>query len=393
MIKTTLSDILDKAWETLPHARRLLSNFETGSFSPSQFIELGQRLFAVGSGFERLGQSIPARLSSGMGEAFTELGYQNLVPVPPLIELLQTAMNRWADLLVELDATGELNAPEPTDTLIRLQASSPKRFQSMASDCSSSLQEAETRQQEIERYSEALVAATSSLLDRIHKDDNSPYAASVSRISHLAESLRDHLLDSGFRESALGTNSVRTRDSFEQKTGTNRFLPASTTCSPISLPSLNRADETVGPAEIVKLETERRACVYLVDESPFFRMLLTSAIITAGFSIETAGTFDALKGSLENASSDDVIVYGITSSNLCCQQFSKFLGETTSSNRPVIFALVDQESEGAEISSQSGRIFEQAFVRANFTELRAAILERLRRVAQNDNSAGHLKSA
>ena len=184
MASEDLATIVDRAWALLPFARQAVSAGSEATCAVSSAGDLGRRFFPLATGFESCGQPIPARLVQGLAAAFTELGHQRLTPSDQVLDLLRTATSQLGDLLVELDATGEITIPEPIDTIILLEeAVARQRLVQQATTTSQrELSRAESNPwSDLQRCGDALFAASESLLNRVQLDDASPYSAPVSR--------------------------------------------------------------------------------------------------------------------------------------------------------------------------------------------------------------------
>lgn len=387
MASEELATIIDRGWAVLPLARQVLSALKDAPAVSASAGDLGRRLFPLATGFERCKQPIPARLVQGLAEAFTELGLQNLAPSDQILDLLRTAIGQLGDLLVELDATGEITIPEPIDTMIRLEAVIARQQMVQQVTIVSERESPGTESNplsDLHRCGDALFAASESLLKRVQRDDASPYSAPVSRIHHLVSTLRERLID-------LTPNQVPTNDRAVELTSEQNLMES----EPVTItedifdnagmsPELLEVQPPITLVEIVTehnvtdsqpawLPTNRPPRVLVIDESPFFRMLLGTAIESAGHATLTLSNLDEAEAPLNESQSSDIVIWGGVGSSMQADCLTEWLLRRDDSRKPMLIGLVN----GSEQSGETPPEFDHLVPRAQLTELLSIVRGKL----------------
>lgn len=359
----------------LPLARQVLSTLSNAPCAVASAGDLGRRFFPLATGFESCGQPIPARLVQGLAEALTELGQQNLAPSGQVLDLLRTAINQLGDLLVELDATGEITIPEPLDTMIRLEAVVARR---RTVQQATTVSEREAPRvganpvSDLHRCGDALFAASESLLNRVQRDDASPYSAPVSRIHHLASTLRERLIDL--------TPNVPTANVLAVVPTVEKNLiesdPATISDSVIDGSGLLAERTHVALAEVATecdvtdsqpawLPTSRAPRVLVIDESPFFRMLLGTAIESSGHATLTLTSVDVAEAPLNESQASDIVIWGGVDSSTQTDCLTEWILRRDDSRRPMLIGLVNGTQSSRDVPAE----FDHLVPRAHLTEL------------------------
>lgn len=392
MPREELATIVDRGWAVLPLARQVLLTLGDAPCVVASAGDLGRRLFPLAAGFERCGQPIPARLVQGLAEAFTELGQQNLAPSDQVLDLLQTATSQLGDLLVELDATGEITIPEPIDTMIRLEAAVAR--QRMVQQTPTHSEQESPRAEssplsDLHRCGDALFAASESLLNRVQRDDASPYSAPVSRIHHLASTLRERLIEIIPSVTAANVLDAEptvekhliesepvtiTEDIFDNADMSPELLEEQT---PITLAEIatecDVTDSQPAWLQPVWLLTHRPPRVLVIDESPFVRMLLGTAIESSGHATLTLASLDEAEAPLNDSQASDIVIWGGVDSSAQTDCLTEWILRRDDSRRPMLIGLVN----GMEQSDEMPPEFNHVVLRAHLPELLSILRDRL----------------
>ena len=392
MASEELATIVDQGWAMLPLARQVVSTWNEAPDAVASARDLGGRLFPLATGFESCGQPIPARLVQGLAAAFTELGQQNLTPSDQVLDLLRTAISQLGDLLVELDATGEITIPEPIDTMIRLEAAvAPLRMvQQTMTLFERELPRGESHPlSDLHRCGDALFAASASLLNRVQRDDASPYSAPVSRIHHLASTLRERLIE--ITPSQVTTNGRDVEPTAEKcLIESEPVTLADNTFNDADLAAEQIDEQTpIMPAEFATecdvtdshpansqpawLSISRPPRVLVIDESPFFRMLLGTAIESSGHATLTLASLDEAEASLNESQASDIVIWGGVESSALTDCLTEWTLRRDDSRRPMLIGLVN----GIKYSGEMPPEFDRIVLRAQLPELLSIIREKL----------------
>ncbi len=388
MTSEKLAVIVDRGWAVLPLARQVLSTLKDTPLVSAPAGDLGRRLFPLATGFERCGQPIPARLVRGLAEAFTELSLQSLALTGPLFDLLQTAINDLGNLLVELDATGQITIPEPVDTMALLAATVAGQRVSqpvavLTGRASSVARPDLDLWSDLNRCRDALCSASESLLNRVQRDDCSPYSAPVSRIHHLASTLRERLIEitpsvtaatvleaePTVEKHPTESESVKVADNIIDEDDLNAELIEER--APITLAEIASECEVTDsqPARL----PNRPPRVLVIDESPFCRMLLGTAIESAGHATLTLASLDEAEAPLNESQASDIVIWGGVHSSALTDCLTEWILRRDDSRRPLLIGLVN----GVEPPGETAPEFNHVVLRAHLPELLSILRDRL----------------
>lgn len=389
MASEELATIVNRSWAVLPLARQVVSTLTDTSCGFATAGDLGRRLFPIATGLERCGQPIPARLAQGLAEAFTGLGQQVQTPSDQVLDVLRTAISQLGDLLVELDATGEITIPEPTDTVIRLEATVARQrmVQQMTFHSERELPRVGSPPlSDLHRCGDALFAASESLLNRVQRDDASPYAAPVSRIHHLASTLRERLIDltvptivlavepTGEEHTIQSEPADITENIFGNDDVSPELLEEQT---PITLDEIaieyDVTDSQPAWLQPAWLLTNRPPRVLVIDESPFFRMLLGTAIESAGHATLALASLDEAEAPLNDSQASDIVIWGGVGSSAQTECLTEWILRRDDSRRPLLIGLVDGTQRPAELSDE----LDHVVCRVQLQELLSVIRDKL----------------
>ena len=457
MSNDNLATCVDRGWEALTLARFLVSELSFDASCPAQAFTFGQRLTELATGFDHCNQPPAVRLVSGLAGAFTELGRSHLVLSKAVLDVIQAVIQEFGDMLVELDATGQLANSEPGRATVRWEAEAARQKTSRRNEEDSlttplrhgnplsaidSLANASSMH-DIMQSGDRIFLASESLLKRLHSDDVSPYMAPVSRIHHLAETLRGQLLQlSGQTPNGTDFTSV-TRSVSEGNKGQRLMsspsltlrvskvsaigqMPAGRTqrepfatedqtedlaverCDHLDTPVNAEADITeLFPLTLDRFPSassatqpsvrptrggmnapeipflQRLPQVIVVDESPFFRMLLSSAIEAAGHqsrSIDSRGIDEALSSEASGTdftatefTAGDIVVWSGANSPEHTTRLLDWAQARDADSTPTLIRLLD----GPHESESPSPAFHRTLLRNQIPELLRAIDDQL----------------
>ncbi len=375
MASEELATMVDRGWAALPLARQVLSTLKDDPTVSASAGDLGRRLFRLAAGFKSYGEPIPGRLVLGLAEAFTELSLQKLTHSEQTFDLLQTAVSELGDLLVELDATGQITILEPIDTMTLLEAMVAHQRTSPPATIHSERASPDVRPDpltDLHRCGDALFLASESLLNRVQCDDASPYSAPVSRIHHLASTLRERLGEITPRMQVANLPAVeptvaQNSDQHEQVNSEDHIIGGSGLFEEQACVVL--AEVAIGSdvfhSEPDRLPASRPPRVLVIDESPFFRMLLGTAIESAGHAAITRENLDEAETLLNDSQASDIVIWGGVGSSTLTDCLTDWILRRDDSRRPLLIGLVNGTQNSDDVPPE----FDHLVPRAQLTEL------------------------
>lgn len=304
MFRDDLLSVLDLGWETSRQAWRLLSPVAAGqgtSFSPAAVGSTGRDLDQLAYDLRRMGYDKPARLAYSVAFILNGLANQSILCDREVADKTSQIVAVLAEMLLELEATSQVTTREPVEIVEHLKThwglvvfgenhpttESPRPHVSQPAD--EPKPPTEEALPDLAAISDELVWVSESLMKRVLQAGGSPYAVPLSRIHHLGATIRDRI----------------NAQSKSQRTARQESVPL--TEAPQSIPARQPATSTIvssvfnAVSESVVVEelspstdrgarpitgdpfADRTPRVLVIDESPFFRMLLTSAIEAAGY--------------------------------------------------------------------------------------------------------------
>ena len=444
MSNDNLATWVDRGWEALTLARFLVSELAFDTSCPTRAVTLGQRLTELATGFDLCNQPPAVRLVSGLAEAFTEFGRSNSAPPESVLDVIEGAIQEFGDMLVELDATGQAASSKPSRATVRLEAEAARQRSlrqeegspttSLRIDHShptTKFPATITTMHDALQSGERIFLASESLWKRLQSDNSSPYMTSVSRIHHLAETLRGQLSQIVEQTHAeLKTDpsaSVVFRSAKERPFAERKATDATVLSAPIQWeadqPALDEALESCdlldAPIEVEADITElfpltldrfpsassaaqssvrptrndhiapaipfleRQPQVVVVDESPFFRMLLRSAIEAAGHQsrvLDRIEIDDALLNQTSDRSfttteftAEDIVVWSGANSSEQTARLVDWAQARDSNSTPTLIRLLD----GPHAAEPSSPAFHRTLLRNQIPELLSAIDDKL----------------
>lgn len=415
MSNDNLAAWVDRGWEALTLARFLVSELAFDTSCPARTTSLGERLTELAGGFDHCNQPPAVRLASGLAEAFTEVGRSNLVPSESVLDVIERAIQEFGDMLVELDATGQAASSEPSRITVRLEAEAARqrrlREETGATTtplrANNSLSATEfpatiTMMRDAMQSGERIFLASESLWKRLQFDNSSPYMTSVSRIHHLAETLRGQLFQIARQTHAELTEvdqHATDQPSLDEALESCDHLDAPievesdiTELFPLTLDRFQSASSaSQSSVRLTRNDNsapaipflERQPQVVVVDESPFFRMLLRSAIEAAGHqsrAIDRIEIDDALWNETSDANftateftAEDIVVWSGANSPEQTARLIDWAQARDSDSTPTLIRLLD----GPHAAEPSSPAFHRTLLRNQIPELLSAIDDKL----------------
>lgn len=300
--RNNLHSVLNQGWQSARQVWRLFAPGQEATFQPESIGSMGRDLDQLAYDLNRLGHTKPSRLAYSVAFILNSLAAQSIQFDRELAEKTSQIVAILAEMLLELESTSQITGPEPVDLVKSLEAGwgltlqieepatvrSPRpHFRVQAADVAP-----EPLHLGLLAISEELVWASESLLNRVMQEGEFPHTAALGRIHHLGTTLRDRVV------------------SLLQQDGTRPVANAAAAITPVPVDSIQipiLSAET--PAEIDPVEvptdpdwggslsaSEQNAIrpalnqptVLIIDQSPFIRMVLSSAIENSGYATSTA---------------------------------------------------------------------------------------------------------
>lgn len=224
---------------------------------------------------------------------------------------------------------------------------------------------------ELHRCGNALVSASQSLLDRVCCDDASPYAAPVSRIHHLATTLCNQLIEIAPDTSHTSTFSAELIKKPTWGEG-DRCVMGNETINNASRVEIPLPIVMADIDDIEASQTHRPARVLVIDESPFIRMLLNSAIESAGYPTLTIAGLDDAGDQLNDSQASDIVIWGGVASAAQTDCLTEWMLRREDSKRPMLIGLVDGTQKQRDMSAE----FDHIICRSHLQELMEIIRNR-----------------
>ena len=243
-----LGSVLSLGWETACRAWHLLAPGQDVTFTPQAVGLAGRDMDQLAFDLRRLELKKPGRLAFSVAFILNGLASQAIQFDRDLADKASQIAVILAEMLLELEATSQITTQEPVEIVDQIRDrwglvlyddhfrdKQPHPHFSPATV--GTKPKTEDAHPVLLAISEELVCASESLLKRVLHEGQFPYSAALSRIHHLGTAIRDQVIS----------------------------LPLSPRTIPVA-PLANR-----------------QAQVLIIDDSPFFRMLLTTAIEAAGY--------------------------------------------------------------------------------------------------------------
>lgn len=285
MSRDDLNSVLELGWQLSRETWQLLAPNEDGEFTTIGAEAIGRALDQLAYDLDRIGFGKPARLAYSIAFVLNSLANQAITFDGELAEKTSQLVSVLAEMLLELEAKQEISIEEPTEIVEELKATwglefereEPVEIAAEPEFAPVEVAEPTVSDSDLTSNSEELVSASGSLLDRVLREGDFPHTASLGRIHHLAMLVRDQILMEsrphleidtlGYAEELHSMPTVRLEESpvqFVIQDTVEEELPA------------------IEPAMVFEADRVRPS-VLILDRSPFFRMLLTSAVESAGY--------------------------------------------------------------------------------------------------------------
>jgi hypothetical protein len=307
MSSDELLAILELGWQSSREAWQLLAPNDDGEFTTIGASQTGRSMSQLADDLRRIGYARPARLAFSAAFVLNGLASGTIAFEPELAEKTSQIVTALAEMLLELEAAKEITIPEPVEIIAELKSNWGLEFD--AEQTESTPMAPETAEFEVitpaqddrlAAISQELVQASGSLLERVIRESVFPHTAALGRIHHLATLVRDHVIAepqiyraaeiSGYAEELLPELRVP-RTSIPQEDA--------------PLQHVENADQPQ-----IDVEISDRPGVLILDRSPFIRMLLTTAIESAGYdAMAPANCLEALE--CEHVRPWNVVICGI----------------------------------------------------------------------------------
>jgi CheY-like chemotaxis protein len=256
---------------------------------------------------------------------------------------------------------------------------------------------------ELHRCGDALVAASESLLNRVQRDDASPYSAPVSRIHYLASTLRERLIELSPNMSVASDVAVECRTTLVNSLHAGRATASESSekqCEWSTMPRQHcfsedseavacrtathvALTEVAAECDITESRVERSqpACsstirpprVLVIDDSPFFRMLLETAVESAGHATLTLPSLDEAEAALNESQASDIVIWGGTDSSALTDCLTEWLLRRDDLRRPLLIGL----AHGMEQSGEMAPEFDHVVLRTRLPDLLSIIRNKL----------------
>lgn len=308
MCTDDLHSILELGWQSSREAWQLLAPNDDGEFTMIGASQTGRSMDQLARDLWRIGYPKPARLAHAAGFVLNNLACGAIPFEPEIAEKTSQIVTVLAEMLLELEAAKEITIQEPVEIVEELKANWGLRFEAHDPDSTTTPPELNdevdaplaTDDEELVAISEELFQVSGSLLDRVIREGEFPHTAALGRIHHLAALVRGHVVTephihraiefSGYAEELrLGLPEL----DFHEKE------------SPLPLV------ESTDPLQSEAPKGNLPPGVLILDQSPFIRMLLTTAIESAGYvAVATADWANALNDEPQRPWS--ILICGIT---------------------------------------------------------------------------------
>lgn len=301
-VRDDLLSMLDFGWECSRRAWKLFAQDQETPIDLEGVGLIGRDFDQLAYDLRRLGYAKPARMAFSTAFVLNGLSNQSIEFDQELAEKTSQIVSVLAEMLLELEATSHITAEEPTAIVEDLQlrwglvlhvddhSQSPfsgPHFRRSASDAKPIVQVPEG----LAAISEELVLASETLLHRVTHDGDFPYTAALSRIHHLGTALRE-LVTAPISQQAEPVPSVVV--SPKEVLEVEAPEPVE-----VVIEECTSAPELLEVPDLIDVPVEMQARhVLVIDESPFFRMLLTTAIEACGYPVSAVASLVEVQAEL-----------------------------------------------------------------------------------------------
>ncbi|MEI8380289.1 MAG: hypothetical protein WCJ09_09185 [Planctomycetota bacterium] len=318
-----LFSVLKLGWESSRRAWRLLAPGQETTFTPESVGSTGRDLDQLAYDLRRLGHGKPARMAFSIAFILNGLAVKSIQFDRDLADKASQIIGILAEMLLELESNTHVTTNEPVEIVEELRErcglvayaddetqSQPPRPHFGRTDSPKSPDDHDRNA--TFAISEQLVDASQSLLNRVIKEGQFPYVSTLSRIHHLGTTLRDQLapltllIPNGERNATsamvppsniLGQVNSTTIQTAENDFSSQQPIPSQEDPSEW----YSEIDENERDLRLISASKEREdfgnrpPLVFIIDDSPFFRMLLTSAIESDGYAPHVVANIDEAK--------------------------------------------------------------------------------------------------
>lgn len=306
-----LFSVLKLGWESSRRAWRLLAPGQETTFTPESVGSTGRDLDQLAYDLRRLGHGKPARMAFSIAFILNGLAAQSIQFDRDLADKASQIIGILAEMLLELESSTHVSTNEPVEIVEELRErcglvayaddetlSQPPRPHFGRSDAPKSPDDHDRKASFA--ISEQLVDASESLLNRVIKEGQFPYVSTLSRIHHLGTTLRDQLAPqtllipngeqnttsavippSNFAGHVTATTIPPVENDFSSQKAISSHENPSEWDSEIG--ETDRDQPMISASKQREEFGNRPPVVFIIDDSPFFRMLLTSAIESDGY--------------------------------------------------------------------------------------------------------------
>jgi hypothetical protein len=298
-----LLSVLNLGWESARQVWRLFAPEQVPHFLVEAIGTSGQDFDQLAYDLRRLGYGKPARIAFSLAFILNGLTAQSILMDADLAEKTLQIVAVLGEMLLELESTSQVQVEEPTEIFEHIktrwglhihadeqvETTLPRpHFRSRGDDRSrSAIPVAMPVDDDIDslvRISSQLAQSSQSLLKRVAADETFPYTATLSHIHHLSVSLNAGLTRKLPANRppmpAIINEPVEPVANASEPIDLERAVLSSEIPAPVDSESI-----VVSPEPTVPRATQSEAVatqVLIIDESPFFRMLLTSAMQSRG---------------------------------------------------------------------------------------------------------------
>ena len=305
--RNNLHSVLHHGWQSARQVWRLFAPGQEATFQPESIGSMGRDLDQLAYDLNRLGHSKPARLAYSVAFILNSLSAQSIQFDRELAEKTSQIVAILAEMLLELESTSQITAPEPVDLVKSIEARwgltlyieepatvGPPRphFRVQAADVAP-----EPHQLGLIAMSEELVWASESLLNRVMQEGEFPHTAALGRIHHLGTTLRDRVVSLLQQDGTRTVAHVAPAISLTQMpVDSSLQIPILPTETPAEIDPLEEPTDADWGGSLSASEQNalrpalNQPTVLIIDQSPFIRMVLSSAIENSGYATSTASS-------------------------------------------------------------------------------------------------------
>jgi CheY-like chemotaxis protein len=301
-----LYSVLSLGWESSRQVWRVLQWRDDVPFDPESIGTTGRDMDQLAFDLRRLGYGKPSRLAFSAAFVLNGISTRTIQLDQDLANKTLQIVSILAEMLLELESTAQITVQEPVEIVEQLKSrwglvqesddqsngNLPRpHFRHRVDDPRHPL---EAALPELVSTCNEIAMVSESLLNQVLLEGTFPHTTKLSRIHHLGTRLRDRVAGLP-KPSTRQASASMAAQSIEIKPSEHIRIeqaeepePAVEEQAHINLP-LNHE-----PA-IQAHRVDGIPRVLIIDESPFFRMLLTTAIESVGYQVESAPNIAAVR--------------------------------------------------------------------------------------------------